>query len=442
MLSVNLKYIIMKKLLFLMSLGLIFNFTLLQAQDIINPVSATTTLTAQFGTTLDHSIDGTGLDAFPSLTANHGMSVFGNSFVAINEIGSIDFDLGGSYLVDGLAFWNQNFFGPVPGENGIQEVLISSSNDGVTYTPITGAPNIFAQTTCMNCPSEQFSFTEVMASFIRFDVINNWGEPTYVGFSEVAFSGIEATVIENVINPVSASSTLASAGTDINNAINGTGLATFPSLSANHAPSNPINSWISTDATGTIDFNLGGTYLVDGFSFWNQNAGGPGTDGTTGIRDVVIYSSEDGATFTEVPGATNTFAQVTTGDSPPEQFAFAEVTASFMRIEVLNNYGDMFTGFAEIAFSGIAPLGVNDNVLEQTVNLFPNPARDFITISNSTDVMINSIKIYDMNGRLVNQVKVDSASDQTINVSELTTGMYLINITSDQATVVKRLIKK
>jgi hypothetical protein len=594
----------MKKLLFLMSLGLIFNFTLLQAQDIINPVSATTTLTAQFGTTLDLSIDGTGLDAFPSLTANHGMSVFGNSFVAINETGSIDFNLGGSYLVDGLAFWNQNFFGPVPGENGIQEVLISSSNDGVTYTPIVGAPNIFAQTTCMNCPSEQFSFTEVMASFIRFDVINNWGEPTYVGFSEVAFSGIEAIVIENVIIPVSASSTLAPAGTDINNAINGTGLATFPSLSANHVPSNPINSWISQDATGTIDFDLGGAFLVDGFSFWNQNAGGPGADGTTGIRDVVIYSSEDGVTFTEVPGAINTFAQVTTGDSPPEQFAFAEVTASFMRIEVLNNHGDMFTGFAEIAFSGIeapavenvinpvsatttlsaqfgsnlintingsgldafpslsathagtdpgsafwatletgnidfdlggaylvdglafwnantngppqtgiqdvivyssedgvtytaitgaptvfaeaiestspaqqfsfaevtasfirfevttnygspnliafaevafsgvATLGVNDNVLEQFVSVYPNPALDVVTISNGTDVMINTIEIYDMNGRLVNQLKVDSNSDQTINVSELTTGMYLINITSDQATVVKRLIKK
>jgi hypothetical protein len=47
-----------------------------------------------------------------------------------------------------------------------------------------------------------------------------------------------------------------------------------------------------------------------------------------------------------------------------------------------------------------------------------------------------------MNGRLVNQIKVDSTADQTVNVSELTTGMYFINITSDQATIVKRLIKK
>jgi hypothetical protein len=431
----------MKKLLFLMSLGLIFNFTLLQAQGIINPVSATTTLTAQFGTTLDQSIDGTGLTNFPSLTANHGMSVFGNSFVATNEPGSIDFDLGGSYLVDGLAFWNQNFFGPVPGENGIQEVIISSSNDGVTYTPIVGAPNIFAQTTCMNCPSEQFSFTEVMASFIRFDVINNWGEPTYVGFSEVAFSGIEATVIENVINPVSATSTLTPQfGSTLDNAINGTGLDAFPSLSATHEPTNPNNSFYAANAVGSIDFDLGGTFLVDGLAFWNTNAPGPGG---TGIKDVMISSSLDGVTYTPIAGSPTVFSQVMTPTTPAESFTFAEVTASYIRFDVLSNFdGSNLVGFAEVAFSGVATLGVNDNVLEQNVNLFPNPARDFITISNGTDVMINSIEIYDMNGRLVHQLKVDSTSDQTINVSELTTGMYFINITSDQATVVKRLIKK
>jgi hypothetical protein len=110
---------------------------------------------------------------------------------------------------------------------------------------------------------------------------------------------------------------------------------------------------------------------------------------------------------------------------------------------VLSNYdGSNLVGFAEVAFSGVASLGVNDNVLEQTVKVYPNPAHDFVTISNSADVTINSIEIYDMNGRLVNQIKVDSTADQTVNVSELTTGMYFINITSDQATVVKRLIKK
>jgi hypothetical protein len=429
----------MKKLLFLMSLGLIFNFTLLQAQGIINPVSATTTLAAQFGSSVDNTINGAGLVTFPSLSADHEGTNPGNAFYASSDVGTLDFDLGGSYLVDGLAFWNTNATGPP--QTGIQDVVISSSEDGVTFTPIPGAPTVFAEATGTTTEAEQFSFDVVTASYIRIEVTTNYGSGSFVGFAEVAFSGIEATVIENVINPVSATSTLTPQfGSTLDNAINGTGLDAFPSLSATHEPTNPNNSFYAANAVGSIDFDLGGTFLVDGLAFWNTNAPGPGG---TGIKDVMISSSLDGVTYTPIAGSPTVFSQVMTPTTPAESFTFAEVTASYIRFDVLSNFdGSNLVGFAEVAFSGVATLGVNDNVLEQNVNLFPNPARDFITISNGTDVMINSIEIYDMNGRLVHQLKVDSTSDQTINVSELTTGMYFINITSDQATVVKRLIKK
>ncbi|PKG44114.1 T9SS type A sorting domain-containing protein [Psychroflexus sp. MES1-P1E] len=432
----------MKKFILLGFVNLLFSFTYLQAQDIINPVSATTTLTAEFGTNLINTINGSGLDAFPSLTADHGMSVFGNSFVAINETGSIDFDLGGSYLVDGLAFWNQNFFGPVPGENGIQEVLISSSNDGVTYTPITGAPNIFAQTTCMSCPSEQFSFTEVMTSFIRFDVINNWGEPTYVGFSEVAFSGIEATVpVENVINPVSATTTLsAEFGSSLVNTINGSGLDAFPSLSASHGGANPGTAFYATNGTGTIDFDLGGSYLVDGLSFWNANATGPGQ---TGIQDVLIYSSEDGVTYSPISGATSVFTEAVSTSSMAQQFAFTEVTASFIRLEVISNYGSPdFVGFSEIAFSGVSTLGVTDYTLSDVISLYPNPAINIITINNKSKIELEGITIYDMNGRMVKHLDVKNNNlEQTIDLSDLVSGIYMVKIFNNQTYTVKRVIK-
>jgi hypothetical protein len=425
-----------------MSLGLLFIMTSLQAQDIIIPVSASTTLVPQFDTSLVSTFNGSGLDEFPSLTTSHAMSVFGNSFVANNEPGTIDFDLGGSYLVDGIAFWNQNFFGPVLGENGIQDVIISSSNDGVTFTPIAGAPNVFAQALCAPCAQETISFPEVMASFIRFDVLSNWGEPTYVAFSEVAFSGAEVA-IENVINPVSATSTLAPAGTDILNALNGTGLDVFPSLSATHEPSNPGNSWISQDVSGMIDFDLGGLYLVDGFSFWNQNAGGPGTDGTTGIKDVMVYASTDGTTYTLIPGGPTTFAQITTGPSTPEMFDFTALEASFIRIEVLNNHGDMFTGFAEIAFSGTELLAINETNFSDTFSLYPNPANEQIIISTGSTTKIEGIKIYNMNSILVQNVEIANTSNTIeINISELSSGIYLVHINGGQANVIKRVIKK
>jgi len=159
-----------------------------------------------------------------------------------------------------------------------------------------------------------------------------------------------------VITAASASTNMGSgSGTSLNNTINGAGLSSFPSLTATHGPTSPSNSWVSGVAiTGNIDFNLGGSFLVDGFSFWNQNAGGPGVAGSTGIQNVVVLSSVDGSTFTSIAGAPSIFSQVT-GSSilPPEIFSFTPITASHIRFQVGSNYGDSEqTGFAEVAFSG------------------------------------------------------------------------------------------
>jgi hypothetical protein len=188
----------MKKLLFLMSVGIMFSMTFLQAQDIINPVSATTTLSAEFGSSLVNTINGSGLDVFPSLSATHAGTDPGSAFWATLETGNIDFDLGAAYLVDGLAFWNANANGPT--QTGIQNVNILSSEDGVTYTAIAGAPTVFTEVTGPTSDAEQFSFAEVTASFIRFEVTTNYGSPSSIAFAEVAFSGIE--VILNVADPI------------------------------------------------------------------------------------------------------------------------------------------------------------------------------------------------------------------------------------------------
>ncbi|MFK5981315.1 MAG: T9SS type A sorting domain-containing protein [Flavobacteriaceae bacterium] len=409
-------------------------------ENVINPVSATTTLSAEFGSNLDNTINGSGLDVFPSLSATHEGTNPGNAFYATSDVGTIDFDLGGSYLVDGLSFWNVNATGPP--QTGIQNVIISSSEDGVTYTVIAGSPTVFAEATNTTSDAQQFSFTEVTTSFIRIEVTTNYGSPDFVGFAEVAFSGIEAIVIENVINPVSATTTLtAQFGSSLDNTINGTGLDAFPSLSATHEMTTPGNSFLATNGTGSIDFDLGGSYLVDGLAFWNENAPGPGQ---TGIQELVISSSEDGVTFTPIAGSPNTFSQVTGSTSPAEQFSFAIVTASYIRFDVVSNYGDPgnLVAFAEVAFSGIEILGTTDNNLLETISLYPNPTRDVIYIDNSSNLDLKSISIYDMNGRLIKQVEATGSDNQRINISDLSPGIYLFHMYNDQQSTVKRVIKK
>ena len=145
-------------------------------------------------------------------------------------------------------------------------------------------------------------------------------------------------------------------GTNLLNTVNGVGLSAL-TLNAIHNPSAPNNSWVSALGVliGEVTFDLQGLYTVSGFSFWNQNAGGPGLLGSTGINGVAVSYSTNGVVFVPLPGAPASFARVMTGPSPPQIFAFAPIDATHIRFQILSNWGDPSqTGFAEVGFDGVA----------------------------------------------------------------------------------------
>ncbi len=167
------------------------------------------------------------------------------------------------------------------------------------------------------------------------------------------------TALADRITGVTATTNMGSGfGTNLQNTVNGVGLSAL-SLTATHAGTIPNNSWVSsTSLTGQITFNLGGLFSVDSFSFWNQNGGGPGLAGSTGIQSVQVLFSTNGVDFTLLPGGPSVFARVTgAANLPPQIFSFTAVNATHFRFNVLSNYGDIFnTGFAEVGFNG-SPAG-------------------------------------------------------------------------------------
>ncbi|AWG26413.1 T9SS-dependent choice-of-anchor J family protein [Flavobacterium kingsejongi] len=84
-----------------------------------------------------------------------------------------------------------------------------------------------------------------------------------------------------------------------------------------------------------------------------------------------------------------------------------------------------------------ATLGRED-FLASKFSVFPNPATDIISITNHDAIAINSITITDLNGRIVKNTN----SAEQINVSDLSAGVYMMNIASEQGTTVKKIIKK
>ncbi len=156
------------------------------------------------------------------------------------------------------------------------------------------------------------------------------------------------------------------------NAVNGQGLpGNTPSLTGNHVESLISNSWRSailsntqgtTIPSGTITFNLNGSYNLSGFTFWNL--GGSSAElSRQGIKNVTIqYSNNGGTTWSTLSGAPSVFAQGTFGSpatsQTPQQFSFASVAATNVRFTNLSNFGGFTNpgannriGFSEIQFA-------------------------------------------------------------------------------------------
>jgi hypothetical protein len=69
--------------------------------------------------------------------------------------------------------------------------------------------------------------------------------------------------------------------------------------------------------------------------------------------------------------------------------------------------------------------------------LYPNPVASELNISTSSETVQN-VLIYNMNGTVVKSVN----NADSIDMSNLNTGNYLVKVTTDKGTVVKKIAKK
>ena len=91
--------------------------------------------------------------------------------------------------------------------------------------------------------------------------------------------------------------------------------------------------------------------------------------------------------------------------------------------------------------SFIEALGTNPNSLETAVIIYPNPAKNQFTLQS--DVSLEKLKIYDLRGRMVSNIDLSEMSiEKTIDISSLVSGVYMVRITGDKGSIVKKLVKQ
>lgn len=74
-----------------------------------------------------------------------------------------------------------------------------------------------------------------------------------------------------------------------------------------------------------------------------------------------------------------------------------------------------------------------------TYSMYPNPVITLLNIDNTSDV--SQIDVYDVTGKLVRTVQLEMAQSVTIDVAELQTGVYFVNVHNDKGTQSTRFIK-
>ncbi|SNS18848.1 PEP-CTERM protein-sorting domain-containing protein [Sphingomonas laterariae] len=131
---------------------------------------------------------------------------------------------------------------------------------------------------------------------------------------------------------------------DVDNLINGSGVA------GGFHDGNYNNAWM-TETTGEpahLIFDLGAAYDLSSALIWQFNVDF-GLD--RGVRDFAISLSTDGMSFADATAGT---LMQGTSQPLPAQLVELAGTARYVRLDLLNNYGDQWTwtGLSEVRFDG------------------------------------------------------------------------------------------
>lgn len=201
----------------------------------------------------------------------------------------------------------------------------------------------------------------------------------------------------------------------------------------------PSNKWFAIGLNATtmstnnpIDVVMFGTSLLDRYLAGGHNA--PTADTTNNLT--LASNTVSGSTRTIV--VTRPFS---TGDDKDYTF-----TSSLNSLNVLWAVGSGTTVTQQHASRGTATitftLGNEDFSLENSLAIYPVPASAVITISNSKGLVIDSVRIFDINGREVRELaKPAMANDVVTDISTLGAGLYFVEITSGGQKTVKKFEK-
>jgi Leucine-rich repeat (LRR) protein len=178
------------------------------------------------------------------------------------------------------------------------------------------------------------------------------------------------------------------------------------------------NNITLTDATlnGTVSANNGAIVTERGFVYAEtSNNANPQIGGTA----VVKISNGTGL---------GTFNTPLTNLTASTSYSFK----SYAINAAGTNYGNTET------FTTDATASITDEFLNNNLSIQPNPVKEMLRINTTQQIKIQEVEIYTLLGKQI----LKESNIKTINVSELSRGIYILKIKTDKGVGIKKIIKE
>lgn len=92
-----------------------------------------------------------------------------------------------------------------------------------------------------------------------------------------------------------------------------------------------------------------------------------------------------------------------------------------------------------LSFQVSSPNSISQQELKNNATIVPNPATDIISVES--EEIIQELLLYNLNGKIVKQIFPANAA-ATLNISELPSGSYILQIITLESSISKKIIKK
>jgi hypothetical protein len=177
-------------------------------------------------------------------------------------------------------------------------------------------------------------------------------------------------------------------------------------------------------------------------TWYDRNYQG-GTTVSTNTADYNVTVGSEQTTWTQTTNiasitglSTSTWTLRTYTYTPPTTGTYY---FSFQNVSPANA-----TGVHALAIDNftVSEVLATDSFVNNKFSVSPNPTTGLINVTNNDGITVNEITVTDLNGRVVKTTKFDNVANISINIADLSAGMYLMSIKSDAGIATKKIVKE